>query len=127
MPSLTTRGIVVPKSIDWLYARKSCVTCKKAAAHCAEAGVAARETVDASKVRIGPDGAIQLLDGVTKLVATRGKSVRTFDLKTDRPDDDTLLAQLIGPTGNLRAPTARVGKTLVVGFSPELYAEVFGG
>ena len=33
---------------------------------------------------------------------------------------------LLGPTGNLRAPTARVGKTLVVGFNPEVYSEVLG-
>ena len=49
-----------------------------------------------------------------------------FDLKTDRPDDETLLARLIGPTGNLRAPTARVGTTLLVGFNQDAYAQVLG-
>ena len=33
------------------------------------------------------------------------------------------LAVLLGPTGNLRAPAAVVGKTLVVGFNEEVYRE----
>lgn len=31
-------------------------------------------------------------------------------------DENTLLSHLLGPTGNLRAPTIRVGSTLYVGF-----------
>ncbi|MBN9520495.1 hypothetical protein J0H58_18540 [bacterium] len=86
----------------------------------------AAETVDATKTRIGPDEALALLGGVTKLVAAKGKKLEVFDLKADRPADDELLARLMGPTGNLRAPTARVGKTLMVGFSEEAYKQVFG-
>jgi hypothetical protein len=32
-----------------------------------------------------------------------------------------VLEAVLGPTGNLRAPTLRVGKTLLVGFSEEVY------
>ena len=32
---------------------------------------------------------------------------------------------MLGPTGNLRAPTLRVGKTVIVGFNDEAYASVF--
>ncbi|MBN9121732.1 MAG: hypothetical protein J0I06_21765 [Planctomycetes bacterium] len=85
------------------------------------------EIVDATKTRYGEGEALKLLDGVDALVATRGKKVETFDLKNDRPDDATLLARLMGPTGNLRAPTARIGRTLVVGFNPDVYAQVLGG
>lgn len=81
---------------------------------------------DANKTRIGEKDVLQLLDGVDKLVAMRGKKVEEFDLKKDRPDDETLLARLLGPTGNLRAPTARVGKTLLVGFNEEAYRSVLG-
>lgn len=61
-----------------------------------------------------------------KLIAIKGKRVTTFDLKRDRPDDEILLQHLMGPTGNLRAPTARIGKTLVVGFNEEAYTELLG-
>ncbi len=48
-------------------------------------------------------------------------------MKKDPPDSETLTKLLLGPTGNLRAPTLRKGKTLVVGFNSEIYEQVFGG
>jgi hypothetical protein len=48
-------------------------------------------------------------------------------MKTDPPDAETLLAHLLCPSGNLRAPTLRVGETLLVGFKEEAYREVLGG
>jgi arsenate reductase-like glutaredoxin family protein len=80
--------------------------------------------VNATKTRLGRDEALKLLAGMDRLVAARGKAVAVFDLKKDQPDDETLLAHLLGPTGNLRAPTARVGKTLLVGFNEEAYKQV---
>jgi len=88
--------------------------------------VTVAETVDANKVRFDKKAALALLDGIEKLVAARGKKITVFDLKKERPDDATLLGFLMGPTGNLRAPTARVGKTLVVGFNEEAYREILG-
>lgn len=58
------------------------------------------------------------------MVATRGKQVVTLGRTAS---DDELLAVLLGPTGNLRAPAAVVGDSLLVGFSPDVYAEVLGG
>jgi hypothetical protein len=64
---------------------------------------------------------------VKKVVAMKGKKVETFDLTgRKRPDDETLLGHLIGPTGNLRAPTLRVGDTLLVGFNEEAYRQILG-
>lgn len=80
----------------------------------------------ADKTRFGPTEALALARRAKRVVATRHKKVVTFDLKKDKPTDDELLEVLLGPTGNLRAPTAWVGSTLVVGFSPEVYAEVLG-
>lgn len=84
------------------------------------------ETQSATKSKLGSADALALAKKADRLVAIRGKKVVTFDLKKDRPDDDTLLAHLLGPTGNLRAPTAFVGKTLVVGFNEEAYRDVLG-
>ncbi|OWK36522.1 ArsC family (seleno)protein [Fimbriiglobus ruber] len=112
------------KPIDWLYFRKSCTTCKKAKGFLEQEGAAdAKETVDANKTKIGPAAALALLAGVTKVVAAKGKKVEVFDLKGGIPDEAALLARIIGPTGNLRAPTARVGKTMVVGFNEEAYQQ----
>lgn len=45
-------------------------------------------------------------------------------MKKDRPDDATLMAHMLGPTGNLRAPTIVKGKTLMVGFDDETFRSV---
>ncbi len=114
------------KSIDWLYHRKSCATCQKAEAYREGAGTVVTETVIANKTKLGPAEALALLKGIDTIIAMRGTVVKTLDLKKDKPDDETILSLIIGPTGNLRAPTAKVGKTMVVGFNPETYAQVLG-
>ncbi len=47
-----------------------------------------------------------------------------IDLERDAPDEDTLAGLLLGPTGNLRAPTLRQGETLYVGFSEAAYRQL---
>ena len=83
-----------------------------------------REVVDARKTKIGPKDALSLLDRVDTIHAARGQKVVTIDLQSNRPDDAELLAHLIGRTGTLRAPTAIIGRTLVVGFNADLYRKV---
>jgi len=53
----------------------------------------------------------------------RGKKVTEVDLKNDRPEDDAITKLMLGPTGNLRAPTLKRGKTIVIGFNADIYAE----
>ncbi len=60
------------------------------------------------------------------MIVAKGKKLVRFDMRHDPPDDDTLAAHLLGPTGNLRAPTLRRGRTLLVGFSEEAYRELLG-
>jgi arsenate reductase-like glutaredoxin family protein len=116
----------MPKAIDWLYHRKSCVTCQRAEEARTALGTAVKETVSANKVKYGPAEALALLTGIDKIIAMKGKKIDTLDLKKDKPDDATILALLIGPTGNLRAPAAKVGKTLLVGFNEETYQAILG-
>jgi hypothetical protein len=67
-----------------------------------------------------------LLEGITQIYATKGKQVVHLDLLKDKPGADTIRSVLIGPTGNLRAPTLRKGKTLIVGFDDATYRTLFG-
>jgi arsenate reductase-like glutaredoxin family protein len=60
------------------------------------------------------------------LIAARGKKVERVDLETAKPDKATVERLMLGPTGNLRAPTLRVGRTLLVGFDEETYRRVLG-
>ena len=59
-------------------------------------------------------------------MAAKGKKVVELDLKKDKPTQEEMLKLILGPTGNLRAPTLRVGKKLIVGFNEEMYKSVFG-
>ena len=70
------------------------------------------------------DRALEVLEGMDELYVSKGKNVVHIDLKSARPPRAELLALLLGPTGNLRAPTLRVGKTLLVGFDEETYSKV---
>ena len=47
-------------------------------------------------------------------------------MKNATADPAEVAQLLLGPTGNLRAPTLRKGKTLIVGFDAETYAELLG-
>ncbi len=80
--------------------------------------------VDASKKRLGRDEALRLARSMERVIAARGKKMVVFDMNTNPPDDDTLAAHLLGPTGNLKAPTLRLGETLLVGFGDEAYRQV---
>ena len=75
--------------------------------------------MNATKEKIGPEGALALAGTVSRIVVARGKKVVSFDMRKNPPDDESLLKLLLGPSGNLRAPTLRRGKTLLVGFNAE--------
>ena len=79
------------------------------------------ETVLADKIRFGAKDALAMAKKAKRVLAARGKRVVALDRTAT---EEELLAVLLGPTGNLRAPTAWVGDTLMVGFNPEVYKQV---
>ncbi|MCC6551763.1 MAG: hypothetical protein IT372_01920 [Polyangiaceae bacterium] len=84
------------------------------------------ETTDAKKVRLGAAEALAMARRATDVYVVKGKRVVHFDMRGGGPDDDELLAHLLGPTGNLRAPVVRRGGALLVGFDAAVYARVLG-
>jgi hypothetical protein len=84
------------------------------------------EQVDARKATITGAAALAVATDVDEIYATRGKAVVRLDLRRARPAPAELAALLLGPTGNLRAPTLRVGRTLLVGFDAATYARLLG-
>ncbi len=77
--------------------------------------------MDANKQKQGKAEALALARSASVIHVAKGKKLVSFDMKKDVPDDETLLSQILGPTGNLRAPTIKHGKTLYVGFNAEAY------
>ena len=96
------------------------MSCGKSQGFLAEQKIEPAETVDA-KAKLGREAALEMARAATTVIVAKGKKVVRFDMKRDAPDDETLLSHMLGPTGNLRAPVIRRGKTLVVGFHQEVY------
>jgi arsenate reductase-like glutaredoxin family protein len=67
---------------------------------------------------------LKLLEDVEELYTSKGKRVVHVDLKREKPDKAILLGLLLGPTGKLRAPTLRKGRSLLVGFDEQTYRQV---
>ena len=61
-----------------------------------------------------------------ELYVAKGKKIVHLDLKRDKPPRAELLGLLLGPTGNLRAPTLRKGRKLIVGFDDATYKRLLG-
>ena len=102
------------------------MSCTKAQGFLDANSLAVKERHDAGKERRGRDEALALARTAAKVVVGKGKKVVAFDMKNDPPDDETLATHKLGPTGNLRAPTLRLGRTLLVGFSEEAYKQILG-
>ena len=101
------------------------MTCAKTQGFLAKHKVTVTEQADAKKATIKGAAALDVLDGIDDLYVAKGKKVEHVELKKSKPDRATLLGLLLGPTGNLRAPTLRKGRTLVVGFDEQTYKTVF--
>ena len=80
--------------------------------------------VDAKKTTLKETEALALVREVDEIYASKGTQVVHLDLRKEKPDKAALLGLLLGPTGNLRAPTLRKGRTLLVGFDEVSYAAV---
>ena len=66
------------------------------------------EQVDARKIRIGRKEALALASQASRLIVVRGNKIVRVDLKKEKLGSAEIAALLLGPSGNLRAPTIRV-------------------
>ena len=84
--------------------------------------------MNANKDKIEAKQGLALLQEGSKVLVAKGKKLLEFRLKDGKPQGDLSLEDLrkaaIGPSGRLRAPTLKLGKTWVVGFHAELYEKV---
>lgn len=108
-------------SIEWMYHRNNCDTCAKAQDFLGRKNVKPDEIVDARKVRFDKSEAIKLARKSDTIFSCKGAKVIKLDLKAGSATDDEIAALVMGPSGNLRAPTFLSGKNLMVGFNADTY------
>ena len=73
--------------------------------------------------KLGRDDALALAKAAKKIIVAKGKKVSEF---SGGAGAEEAADAMLGPTGNLRAPTLRSGKTLIVGFNEDVFAEHLG-
>lgn len=81
--------------------------------------------VDARKQRYGADDLADLFGDASEVRVTKGKQVLTFPVD-DGTDWSALAAVALGRSGNLRAPTARVGRRVLVGWAEQAWTAFLG-
>lgn len=82
-----------------------------------------KEEIPASR-KLGAGDAKEIAKGSSRVYVAKGKKLDLFDVKSASLDE--VVEKMLGPTGNLRAPTLRVGKTTIVGFNEETFESVLG-
>lgn len=76
------------------------------------------ETVSASK-KLAKKEAEEIAKSASRVVVMKGKNVETFE--TAGQGTKAAVEAMLGPTGNLRAPLVRAGKTVLVGFNDDAW------
>lgn len=112
-------------SIEWYYQRAGCTACAKAREFLADYELDIREQVDARRTRIGPSDVGKVVKDADLLLVSDGRSVRRYELKRAHDRSD-MLARMVGPTGNLRAPTLKRNGLVVVGYHADSMRELVG-
>ena len=64
-----------------------------------------------------------LAKAASRVLVAKGKKLDSFRPGGKAPK--ACVDAMLGPTGNLRAPCLRTGKTVVVGFNEEVFSELF--
>jgi len=75
-------------------------------------------------VRIDASAAWKLLQQAKIITTAKGKKVSQW--KPEADEKEAILKHVMGPSGNLRAPTYRVKDEFIVGFNSDLYARWMG-
>ena len=65
-----------------------------------------------------------MLQSASLIRTGKGNKTNVWNPSIDAKEE--ILKDVIGPSGNLRAPTWSVGTEFIVGFNTELYQEMFG-
>ncbi len=86
-------------------------------------GIEPKEVVPASR-KLARKDAAAIAKQASIVIVAKGKKVSEF--KPGGKAGKDVVDAMLGPTGNLRAPTIRAGKTVLVGFSEEVFSAQLG-
>ena len=105
--------------IKWAYLRKGWQTCKKAQEALDAKKIVIEKITEARKEKYDAESAWEVVRTAKKIITAKGKKVQSWNPQED--DKASILKQLMGPSGNLRAPTLHFKDMFIIGFNSELY------
>ncbi len=79
-----------------------------------------KESVSAGQ-KLGKKDAAAMAKVASKLIVAKARKVTEWN--GAETSSRAAVEAMLGPTGNLRAPTLLVGKTLLVGFNEDVYSD----
>ena len=97
------------------------MSCVKASKFLEANSIEPKEIVPASR-KLQRDDAREIAEASSKMYVAKGKKLSEF--KVGAQTSDEALDAMLGTTGTLRAPTLRIGKTVIVGFNEALYEKL---
>jgi arsenate reductase-like glutaredoxin family protein len=83
--------------------------------------------VDARKTPIAWEEVRKMIRNADDIYVAKGQKLIHIELNAGKQEPEMLARLLLRPSGNLRTPTFRRGRTLVVGFDEATYRRVLGG
>ena len=98
------------------------MSCTRASRFLDAHGIEAKEVVPASR-KLGRKDAAEIAKQASRVIVAKGSKLQEFAGGAAGKD---LLDAMLGPTGNLRAPTLRRGKLVLVGFDEDTFARELG-
>jgi len=113
------------KKVKWYYHRNGWNTCLKIQEFLVNNKIEVDETVLSSKQKIQWEGVEEILKEIKQIYSSRGKRVSNLKINTIKKQKTEIEKLILGPTGNLRAPSIIRGKTLIVGFHEDTYNLIF--
>lgn len=105
----------------WYYHRNGCTSCTRASKFLNANALEPVEIVPASR-KLGRDDAARIAKAADRVIVAKGKKVVEFRTAGKAPED--CIEAMLGPTGNLRAPTLLSDRTVLVGFDEASYRSV---
>ena len=78
--------------------------------------------IDAKKAALQAEAVWNRLQRAEKIFVAKGQKVQTYI--PDLSVKDELMHNVLGRSGNLRAPTVQVGNTYYVGYNETMYKEL---
>ena len=114
--------VTMKRKIKWYYTRKGWTTCTKASKFLESYSIQILEEVSANK-KLNEMHASNLLKEASKIIIFKGKKISCFRVRDEK--ETSIIPLMLGPTGNLRAPSIIYGDTIVIGFNEEKFEEIF--